>query len=122
FKKMVNRYKWLKIKYEYSEDRHVYLVSYSPIGKIEKNEDFMKESIDFENEISLLYENYAPLFCDEESLFKLSQNAELIQYSDYVDVPIKTVDEKEKPSRVYTNPWQSEKLENIDYKVSEDMQ
>lgn len=33
FEKMVNRYKWLNIKFEYGETRGIYLISYSPVQK-----------------------------------------------------------------------------------------
>lgn len=78
FEKMVNRYEWLSIKFEYSEKRGIYLVSYSPIQKIEEDESFIKDSMDFEDKINILYGNDSPLFCDEEKYFKLSSNAEVI--------------------------------------------
>lgn len=40
----------------------------------------MRESMLMENLFVELYGNYAPLFCDEEELFKLSPNAEIIKY------------------------------------------
>lgn len=82
FEEMVNRYKWLSIKFEYSEERGVYLVSYSPIQKIEENDSFIKDSIEFEDKINMLYGDKAPLFCDEEKYFKLSSEAEVIKYRD----------------------------------------
>lgn len=81
FKEMVNRYKWLNIKFEYSETRGVYLVSYSPVEKIEESDSFIKESMDFEDEMNLQYGDKSPLFCDEEKYFKVSSNAEIIKSS-----------------------------------------
>lgn len=80
FKEMVSRYRWLTIKFEYSEKRGVYLVSYSPAVDICSNDDFMSESMAFEDKMNALYGDDAPLFCDEEKYFKLSDNAETIKY------------------------------------------
>lgn len=79
FEDMVNRYTWLNIKFEYSETREIYLVSYSPIQKIEESDSFIKESMDFEDKMNFLYGDDSPLFCDEEKYFKLSSNAEIIK-------------------------------------------
>ena len=79
FEQMVDRYKWLNIKFEYSETRGIYLVSYSPIQKIEESDSFIKETMDFEDKMNFLYGDDSPLFCDEEKYFKLSSNAEIIK-------------------------------------------
>lgn len=79
FEQMVDRYKWLNIKFEYSETRGIYLVSYSPIQKIEESNSFIKETMDFEDKMNFLYGDNSPLFCDEEKYFKLSSNAEIIK-------------------------------------------
>lgn len=83
FEEMVNRYKWLSIKFEYSEKYNVYLVSYAPIQKIEEDSRFIKDSMDFEDKINASYDDNAPLFCDEEKYFKLSSDAETIRYHNY---------------------------------------
>lgn len=80
FKDMVNRYRWLNIKFEYSEKQGVYLVSYAPISEISSNDDFISESMDFEDKMNAFYGDNAPLFCDEEKYFKLSEDAEVIEY------------------------------------------
>ncbi len=80
FDTMINRYKWLKIKFEYNEKRGVHLVSYSPKEKIAEDENFLKDSMAFEDKINLQYEDNAPLFCDDEKYFKLSSNAETIKH------------------------------------------
>ena len=72
FEDMVNRYTWLNIKFEYSETREIYLVSYSPIQKIEESDSFIKESMDFEDKMNFLYGDDSPLFCDEEKYFNNS--------------------------------------------------
>lgn len=75
-KKMVKRYSWLTIRFEYSNDENHYLVSYYFSEKIDENNPFYKEALDFEDKINEDYLENAPLFCDEESLFKLSPSAE----------------------------------------------
>lgn len=77
---LVSRYTWLTIRFEYSERRGVYLVSYSPSEKIDESESFARETMEFENRMNDLYDDNAPLFCDEEELFKLSSEAEVIRY------------------------------------------
>ena len=77
---LVSRYTWLTIRFEYSERRGVYLVSYSPSEKIDESESFARETMEFENRMNDLYDDNAPLFCDEEELFKLSSEAEVICY------------------------------------------
>ena len=79
FEQMVDRYKWLNIKFEYSETRGIYLVSYSPVQKIEESDSFIKETMDFEDTMNSLYGDDSPLFCDEEKYFKLSSDAEIIK-------------------------------------------
>ncbi|MBR6077633.1 MAG: hypothetical protein IKP63_04715 [Paludibacteraceae bacterium] len=76
FDEMLAKYDWLTFKYEYSDRRHVYLVSYSPIDKIELSDEFNRDAMAFEDRMNYLYGDDAPLFCDEESLFTLSNQAE----------------------------------------------
>ena len=77
---LVSRYPWLTIRFEYSEKRSVYLVSYSPAQKINENESFIRESMAFEDRMNDIYDDDAPLFCDDEELFKLSPEAEVIRH------------------------------------------
>ena len=79
FEEMVDRYKWLNIKFEYNKTRGIYLVSYSPVQKIEESDSFIKETMDFEDKMNFLYGDDSPLFCDEEKYFKLSSDAEIIK-------------------------------------------
>lgn len=75
---LVAKYDWLTIKYEYSEVRGVYLVSYSSVNNTNFSEDFLIDSINFEDRMCDTFGDDAPLFCDEEELFKLSIAAEII--------------------------------------------
>lgn len=77
---MVKQYKWLTVKFEYNEDTNNYLVSYSPKDKIQSDDNFMRDRDFVEDFFKDVYGDLAPLFCNEEELFKLSPNAEVIKY------------------------------------------
>lgn len=79
FEEMINRYNWLQISFEYNANRGVYLVSYAPSSEITESDRFIQESMDFENRLNMIYGDEAPLFCDEEKYFKLSDSAEVFQ-------------------------------------------
>ena len=95
---LVSRYTWLTIRFEYSERRGVYLVSYSPSEKIDESESFARETMEFENRMNDLYDDHAPLFCDEEELFKLSSEAEVIRSHTPEEVDRHSVPKKKKSS------------------------
>lgn len=71
---MTIKYSWLRVKLEYKEDRGVFLVLFSPVSQIELSEEFNREAMQFADEMNAIYGNEAPLFTDEEALFKLSDN------------------------------------------------
>ena len=77
--KMLERFIWLCIRFEYNKERGVYLISFSPSEKIDESEDFCREALAFEDRMNALYGDDAPLFCDEERCFKLSEQAEEIK-------------------------------------------
>lgn len=79
FQKMLERFIWLCIRFEYNKERGIYLISFSPSDKIDESEDFCKEALAFEDKMNALYGDDAPLFCDEERCFKLSEHAEEIK-------------------------------------------
>lgn len=74
---LANKYPWLSIKYEYSQTRGVYLVTYI-FNEGADSSDFVQDTMVFENEISLLFGTNAPLFCDNQELFNLSENAIIV--------------------------------------------
>ena len=78
FAQMTKKYSWLRIKFEFNENRGVFMVSFSPVSKIELSNDFNIDAMKFADEMNEQYCNDAPLFTDEESLFRLSTNAEVI--------------------------------------------
>lgn len=75
---MLQKYAWLNIKYEYSDVERCFLVSFSPSPLTKVSEDFSKDALEFENMMNKEYDTDAPLFCDDEELFKLSSNAILL--------------------------------------------
>ena len=77
---LVSRYTWLTIRFEYSEKRSVYLVSYSPRQMISRSKPFIRESMAFEDRMNDIYDDDAPLFCKDEELFKLSPEAEVVRH------------------------------------------
>lgn len=81
FDEMLQKYAWLNIKYEYSDIERCFLVSFSPGVITKASEDFSKDALEFENKMNAEYDTDAPLFCDDESLFKLSSNAMCISNS-----------------------------------------
>lgn len=70
------KYEWLTVRFEFSKARGNYLVSFYPLSRIENDDKFNLEVMDFEDKLNQEYGLDAPLFCDEGSLFKLSPFAE----------------------------------------------
>ena len=71
------KYEWLTVKFEYNDRRGTYLVSFYPCSKIEESDQFNIDAMAFEDEMNDIYGDMAPLFCDEESCFRLSGDAEV---------------------------------------------
>lgn len=78
FDVMLAKYTWLKVKYEYSESKECYLVSFCISSDTEYSDAFDKDVLDFEETMDNEYGDYSPLFCDNERLFKMSPNAEVV--------------------------------------------
>lgn len=71
---LIDKYPWLSIMYEYNQVRGVYLVSYI-FNKGVDTLDFIEDSMKFENEINTTFGINAPLFCDNQELFQLTEKA-----------------------------------------------
>lgn len=84
-KDLVARYEWLKIRFEYSDIRNRYLISYYYSKDLHDDNTFFTEAMSFEDKMNSLHGENAPLFCDEEELFKLSLNAESISKPIFID-------------------------------------
>lgn len=80
FTLMLQKYTWLSIKYEYSDIEKCFLVSFSPSLLTKASENFSREALEFENKMNIEYDTDAPLFCDDEELFKLSSNARILSH------------------------------------------
>lgn len=75
---MIKSFSWLVVKYEYSKKYRTYLVSFMPSSMIDESEEFNIEAMAFNDKMVQMYGDDAPLFTDEEKLFKLSDNARTI--------------------------------------------
>lgn len=74
---ITSEYPGLQVRYEYNESRGVYLVSLTT-GEVDDMERLSVDVMAFEDEMEDAYGYDAPLFCDNEELFKLSSKAETI--------------------------------------------
>lgn len=88
FEKMMKAYSNLSFKFEYSEKRHVYLVSANVDLDDERYEQYCLDSMAFEDQLSNRYGDDTPLFTDNEELFQVSSKA-------YVVAPYVEAEEKE---------------------------
>lgn len=73
---ITKKYDWLSVRFEFNQDYRRYLVSFAPISQIDNDEEFNRDVLAFEDKVNDKFGDDAPLFCDEESLFKLSDFAE----------------------------------------------
>lgn len=78
-KQLIRKYDWLEVRYEYSEERGVFLVSYGPKSETSCSEDFASDAIAFEDQVNDLFGDDAPLFCNGEELFELSPSAHTLK-------------------------------------------
>lgn len=78
-KQLIKKYDWLEVRYEYSEERGVFLVSYGPKSETSGSEDFASDAIAFEDRVNDLFGDDAPLFCNGEELFELSPSAHTLE-------------------------------------------
>lgn len=83
FSLMTKKYSWLRVKFEFNQRRGVFMVSFSPVSRIEQSDEFNLDAINFADEMNETYGNEAPLFTDEETLFKLSVYAEVVGVRTY---------------------------------------
>lgn len=78
FAMITEKYGWLRIKFEFSKVEGVYMVSFSPASHIELSDEFNRDAMSFADKMNAEYGMEAPLFTDEEDLFRLSDAAEVI--------------------------------------------
>lgn len=72
------KYPWLEIRYEFSSDWDTYLVSYRPMDKVYEDGELVQQIEKLEDELISKYGDDAPLFCEGDRLFVLSDAAEVI--------------------------------------------
>lgn len=82
----IKKYTWLRIKFEFNESRGVFMVSFSPKSHIEHSDEFNIDAMQFADKMNAIYGNEAPLFTDEEYLFTLSPNAEVVETRSFISV------------------------------------
>lgn len=86
FSQMTKKYTWLRIKFEFNENRGVFMVSFSPKNHIKDSDEFNIDAMQFADKMNVIYGNEAPLFTDEEFLFALSSNAEVVETRSFISV------------------------------------
>lgn len=102
-RKLTSEFPWLSVRYEYSEDWDTLLVSYAPRNKIFKDERILSRMMTLEDELRDKYGEDAPLFCEEEHLFKLSPEATLIASSEFMSHQVPLGWDKSEEIYAYTD-------------------
>ncbi len=77
-RRMVEKYTWLTIKYEFSKSYDCLLVSFNGGKDNLAGEEFCKYVLAFEDEMHDKWQDESPLFCDNEDLYELSGSAKTI--------------------------------------------
>lgn len=77
-KRMVNKYVWLTVLFEYSESRGVYLVNCKVDESAVDYDDYCVDAMSFEDEVNAVFDIKAPLFTDNSYLFDVSSAAKCI--------------------------------------------
>lgn len=88
---IIKEYKKISIKYEYNQQRRRLLVSYFPKDYIFSNDNLLRKINRIEDKLKFKFVNY-PLFCYEEDLFKLTDNAKELNYENIQTADIESRD------------------------------
>lgn len=80
---MVRAYTWLTIKFEYSKKFGVILIDFVYPQQYGNYEDFHRDALAFNDRMCEIYGDNAPLFTNNEKLFKLSDKAQVICIKSY---------------------------------------
>lgn len=78
---MVSKFDGLTIRFEYNDKYRCYIVSYNRLQNKEQANKFYRYLIKFEKVLEDKYPFKAPLFSENERLFKLSDKAIIITQS-----------------------------------------
>jgi len=76
FSQMAAQFKGVRFRYEYSEKKGKILVSYYTSARLQSSDEFYRFVIAFEDDMVDTYGDNSPLFCENEELFKLTENAQ----------------------------------------------
>ncbi|MCQ2232265.1 MAG: hypothetical protein MJZ30_10505 [Paludibacteraceae bacterium] len=74
-KELASSFNWLSIKYEFIPKFNTFCVSYNVPNKEKDNEDFYVQAMILEEDINSKFKDKSPLFCENERLFSLSDDA-----------------------------------------------
>ena len=80
---MVRTYTWLTIKFEYSNKFGVILIDFVYPQQYGNDENFNRDALAFNDRMYEIYGDNAPLFTNNEKLFKLSDKAQVICIKSY---------------------------------------
>ena len=80
---MVRTYTWLTIKFEYNERFRTILIDLVYPPQYGNDEDFHRDALAFNDKMCKVYGDDAPLFTDNEKLFKLSNAAHVVCANSY---------------------------------------
>ena len=82
-KEMVSIYTWLTIKFEFSNRYKTFLVDFIYPSQYGDDESFHRAAMAFNDKMCDTYGDDAPLFTNNEKLFLLSENAQIICANSY---------------------------------------
>lgn len=80
---MIRTYTWLTIKFEYSKKFGVILIDFMYPQQYGSDENFHRAAMAFNDKLCDTYGDDAPLFTNNERLFKLSDKAQVICIKSY---------------------------------------
>lgn len=83
FEAMTAKYSWLSFRYEFSKKLGTFIVGFYPSDKVDSSDEFCMDAIKFEDQMSDLYGDEAPLFGNEEDCFMFSVNASYYEIFEY---------------------------------------
>lgn len=80
---MIRTYTWLTIKFEYSKKFGVILIDFMYPQQYGTDENSNRDALTFNDQMCEIYGDNAPLFTNNEKLFKLSDKAQVICIKSY---------------------------------------
>lgn len=117
-KELTSEFPWLSARYEYSEAWDTLLVSYTPRDKIFGDERAPSRMMMLEDELRDKYGEDAPLFCEEERLFKLSPEATLIAGSEFMSPQVPLGWDRSEEIYAYTEKESDYRVQNLSYRLA----